>query len=40
MVITDHIILTGDNSLKKPNDEAFGTRYPDTSQHYDIKLIE
>lgn len=43
MVITDHIALvgmTGFNPLRGPNLDAFGPRFPDMSQAYDLELIQ
>ena len=39
MVITDHINFMGANPLVGPNDEHFGTRFPDMSEVYDKNLI-
>lgn len=38
MLITDHLNLTGRHCLEGPNEEAFGTRFPDMSQAYDLEL--
>jgi purine-nucleoside phosphorylase len=34
VVITDHINLQGHNSLVGPNDDRFGSRFPDMTQAY------
>ncbi|HKG98864.1 MAG TPA: purine-nucleoside phosphorylase [Pyrinomonadaceae bacterium] len=40
MVISDHLNLIGDNPLRGPNDERFGTRFPDMSAVYSPELQE
>lgn len=40
MVITDHINFMGTNPLIGPNDEHFGTRFPDMSEVYNKDLIK
>ena len=39
MVIVDHINLTGENPLVGPNEEAWGTRFPDMTSVYDPHLV-
>lgn len=38
MLITDHINLVGTNPLIGPNNSELGTRFPDTSQVYNLDL--
>jgi purine-nucleoside phosphorylase len=38
MVIDDHINLTGVNPLIGPNEERFGTRFPDMTEVYSKRL--
>ena len=39
MLITDHINLTGTNPLIGPNEDSWGTRFPDMTRAYDKALI-
>ena len=39
MLITDHINLTGANPLIGPNEDSWGTRFPDMTRAYDEALI-
>jgi purine-nucleoside phosphorylase len=38
MVIDDHVNLMGSNPLVGPNDDRFGSRFPDMSQVYSARL--
>jgi len=38
MIISDHINLTGSNPLAGPNEESWGTRFPDMIAAYDKQL--
>ena len=40
MIITDHINNMGTNPLIGPNDESFGTRFPDMSEIYKKNLVD
>ena len=40
MVIDDHINLMGSNPLVGPNDDRFGTRFPDMTEAYSKRLRE
>jgi len=40
MVIDDHINLMGTNPLVGPNDDRFGTRFPDMTEAYSKRLRE
>lgn len=40
MVIRDHINLTGENPLLGENQPAWGVRFPDMAEAYDLHLIE
>lgn len=40
MVISDHLNLTGVHPLRGPNDDRFGTRFPDMSYAYDPEFRE
>ncbi|XZF14447.1 purine-nucleoside phosphorylase [Chitinophagaceae bacterium MMS25-I14] len=39
VIIRDHINLFPEHPLRGPNDERLGTRFPDMSEPYDLKLI-
>ena len=40
MLITDHINLTGTTPLIGPNEDSWGTRFPDMTRAYDEALID
>lgn len=40
MVVNDHINLMGNNPLIGPNDNKFGTRFPDMSNVYNKEMIK
>ncbi len=40
MVITDHINFIGSNPLIGPNEERFGTRFPDMTRAYTRRLVQ
>jgi purine-nucleoside phosphorylase len=40
MVITDHINMMGENPLRGPNENRFGTRFPDMTAAYAPAFIE
>lgn len=39
VAITDHLNLIGENPLRGPNDDRFGTRFPDMTEVYSERLI-
>ena len=40
VIVNDHINLMGDNPLIGPNEDEFGTRFPDMSNVYNKEIIE
>jgi purine-nucleoside phosphorylase len=40
MLITDHINMMGENPLRGPNDDRFGTRFPDMTEVYTPPLLQ
>jgi purine-nucleoside phosphorylase len=40
MIIKDHLNFIPDNPLRGPNEESWGTRFPDCSRVYDPDLIQ
>jgi purine-nucleoside phosphorylase len=40
VLISDHINLQGSNPLTGPNDSTFGSRFPDMTEAYSLKLRE
>ncbi len=40
MIVTDHLNLMGKHPLEGPNEDALGTRFPDMTNAYDVRLRE